>query len=121
MHAHQNSNTTLVKVKSILKKAYISSKWNSNTTLVKVKCSYRCIAFKSRSYSNTTLVKVKSHPASIFKSSIINSNTTLVKVKLLKEQEERSELDIQIQHLLKLNVKAFISKLSTNLFKYNTC
>ena len=54
-----NSNTTLVKVKSIGTLDKVEHGKNSNTTLVKVKLC-KTIAVKHRErYSNTTLVKVK--------------------------------------------------------------
>ena len=64
-----------------LKKAGVVKYFDSNTTLVKVKfiirISKKCYGY----YSNTTLVKVKSDDIVIVKSLDRYSNTTLVKVK----------------------------------------
>ena len=53
------SNTTLVKVKSILKILFSAITTNSNTTLVKVKWIVIMNGNIMQTNSNTTLVKVK--------------------------------------------------------------
>ena len=55
----QNSNTTLVKVKSVVKQPRYKISSHSNTTLVKVKSSQFLYSIEAH-HSNTTLVKVKS-------------------------------------------------------------
>ena len=72
---------------------------NSNTTLVKVKCKYPMLACRYAGYSNTTLVKVKFKEGAKW---IIQKT-------------------IQIQHLLKLNIKDIAALTEGQTFKYNTC
>ena len=57
-------------------------------------------------YSNTTLVKVKLGNTMGIALPALNSNTTLVKVKFIKYVGIIIHRDIQIQHLLKLNIKS---------------
>ena len=54
-----NSNTTLVKVKSIPCLSFAIIMQNSNTTLVKVKFLQSLMIYLRKYNSNTTLVKVK--------------------------------------------------------------
>ena len=58
-----------------------------------------------KSDSNTTLVKVKLFDIELLKFTPPNSNTTLVKVKSNSSSIHIICTWIQIQHLLKLNVK----------------
>ena len=100
---HDNSNTTLVKVKLSRRKAGQMKcqiqiqhllklnrpkvppravPYNSNTTLVKVKFIVSGFMLQHGYNSNTTLVKVKSYRPFMPAKPAQNSNTTLVKVKL---------------------------------------
>ena len=60
--------------------------FNSNTTLVKVKYLMKARRLKTLSNSNTTLVKVKLYPNAPPISLPLHSNTTLVKVKLQQRE-----------------------------------
>ena len=72
--------------------------------------------------SNTTLVKVKSHIAPAPFPIFLHSNTTLVKVKWgCKPPTLKSKNEIQIQHLLKLNLSGYLDSCEKIIFKYNTC
>ena len=76
-----------------------------------------------RLYSNTTLVKVKfGECQNIIEQIRKHSNTTLVKVKFgSKKPSSIAFKAIQIQHLLKLNLKRVSLHQVVLLFKYNTC
>ena len=76
---------------------------NSNTTLVKVKSIFLYLFTHFILNSNTTLVKVKSYVVYERNKEDYNSNTTLVKVKWNTIDAIRNKLEIQIQLLLKLN------------------
>ena len=78
---------------------------NSNTTLVKVKLDKLHCESRSISNSNTTLVKVKYWLRDNGFEPYVNSNTTLVKVKYRRSTSTRNLKRIQIQLLLKLNIK----------------
>ena len=138
-----DSNTTLVKVKYCVDNMSWYFIPNSNTTLVKVKFGQISQNYGTSTNSNTTLVKVKC-VVSFFEYSWSDSNTTLVKVKLSDVDKLRYCIDIQIQHLLKLNQKyvicSVVDRMNSNTtlvkvkssqsaqtattkakFKYNTC
>ena len=55
-------------------------------------------------YSNTTFVKVKYKNSRNKERKMNNSNTTFVKVKSTNSPSDINKLQIQIQHLLKLNL-----------------
>ena len=93
----------------------------SNTTLVKVKFSAPSILEGTNPYSNTTLVKVKFNYSILIIFIRLNSNTTLVKVKWYRSWLVREICQIQIQHLLKLNLLLHFCYILELLFKYNTC
>ena len=77
---------------------------NSNTTLVKVKFGIPCCWAVCIKNSNTTLVKVKYINDKFNLQGDDNSNTTLVKVKWYSSRHNAKTWQIQIQHLLKLNM-----------------
>ena len=81
----------------------------SNTTLVKVKFQSLVWLIYNLSYSNTTLVKVKFIYHYLPWYNKLHSNTTLVKVKWSVPLDRNFGIDIQIQHLLKLNATIFFN------------
>ena len=94
---------------------------NSNTTLVKVKSVNQAVPGATALNSNTTLVKVKYNSIIEMQYFKHNSNTTLVKVKFIFFAQKYLKLYIQIQLLLKLNGNWKVLNRRINQFKYNSC